>query len=284
MFLFIPTKKPTFYFITLVIFIFIVFSPLSHSVPSKTKQPNTLHFATVDYPPWAYRENKQIKGISYDIIKSICNDIGVTLNIELLPARRIQQMLYSGEIDIASSIFNNKTSNNENLFFDNESFFQYPVSIITLKKTHMSIRTIEDLYIYRVGHILVSKEIESKILPNHQNRFNFHSMEALTKSLISGRVDAIIAAPAEIFPFIKQFNIETQVKIWPTKHSMGSYPVWSIRGILSKKPAIRTKFIASLKKHKRDGVIRDILKKHSNLQYFSDFEIPEKKQLNSNHE
>jgi polar amino acid transport system substrate-binding protein len=78
-------------------------------------------FVTMDYPPYAYQEDGQVKGPAVDVIREVFRMMGKEVAFEVYPWARSLQMFQDGEVDAIFSLF--KTP-------ERESFTQYSRQVL----------------------------------------------------------------------------------------------------------------------------------------------------------
>lgn len=153
-----------------------------------------LKFMTEEYPPFNYRENGQLKGISVEIMSEIFRrtDAGFTTeNIELLPwARGYNLTLNKKNYALFSTT---RTEERESLFKWVGPFAANTIGLIARKDRGLKVESIEDLKALNigvvkddVGHLLLRAEgfSDDKLDIVLSNESNY-------KKLIAGRLDAI---------------------------------------------------------------------------------------------
>ncbi|WP_163831913.1 substrate-binding periplasmic protein [Spartinivicinus ruber] len=60
-------------------------------------------FTANDFPPYVMPSQKKNKGIMFDILKVVMNDLGYKVEIKTLPRKRIHQFLDKGRLDIIAT-------------------------------------------------------------------------------------------------------------------------------------------------------------------------------------
>ena len=149
-------------------------------------------FVAEEYPPYGFTENGQAKGIDVDIIRAVCERLGIEPVFEFMPWARAMFETKNGRADAIHALF--KTA-------AREEFLYYPTELQTIEKTVVVVKdvskkyasSIDDLKGWTIGVVANYsygkefddfKEIERKAS---------HSIELIIKQLASrGRVDAII--------------------------------------------------------------------------------------------
>ena len=85
-------------------------------------------FVTLDYPPYEYEENGQVKGMAVEIIREIFRQMGKEVTIEVYPWARSIEMFQDGEADGIFTFF--KTPEREAYTrFSREPLITQPISL-----------------------------------------------------------------------------------------------------------------------------------------------------------
>ena len=171
--------------------------------------------ATLEYPPFIYSENDQVKGPVVDRVKSIFNQLGVDVTIEIYPIARGLLMVKNGEVDAFFSL--KKTPEREkDLLFTKEPIIQQPFVFFVKKESNIQWNgAIEDITKYRIGivnnasyGIVFDEYVKNKIINNIDEAQAF---EQNIKKLIAGRVDIIINSYDVGQTIIKKLNAENEI-------------------------------------------------------------------------
>ena len=149
---------------------------------------------TEDYPPYNFRKDDELKGISTDIMVELLERSGsekTRTDIEELPWARGYNLAMSQDNHILFST--TRTESREELFKWVGPFVPTAISVIAKKERGLKIETKEDLYKLRIGVVkddigqLLLKEAgmpNERVEPVLLNEQNY-------KKLFAGRIDAI---------------------------------------------------------------------------------------------
>lgn len=162
----------------------------------------TISAAVYDIPPWGSREinSGQVIGIQKEIISILSEDIGIPIEIKLLPYKRAMASLLSGDSDFG--IFYRNEEQDEQLI----PLVRWgELDIIVLPTKTVKINDFSSLAGLQVGVRLGGKfnerfDASTKILK--RSCLNYSKCVELLKN---GRVDAIIGTAATLF-----YEIESQ--------------------------------------------------------------------------
>ncbi|MGD9949852.1 MAG: substrate-binding periplasmic protein [Desulfobulbus sp.] len=159
-------------------------------------QQREIVIATLEYPPFIYSEENQVKGPIVDKINDVFDKMGVRVNIQMLSIARGLLMVENGDVDAYFSL--KKTPEREKkLLFTKVPLIQQP--FVFFAKTGSSIEwngDVNSIKNYRIG--VVSKTSYGKIFDGYvknnviTNIDESRSFELNIKKLIAGRVDLVI--------------------------------------------------------------------------------------------
>ncbi|MDD2466538.1 MAG: transporter substrate-binding domain-containing protein [Desulfobulbus sp.] len=152
--------------------------------------------ATLEYPPFIYSEENQVKGPIVDKINDVFGKMGVRVNIQMLSIARGLLMVENGEVDAYFSL--KKTPEREKkLLFTKVPLIKQP--FVFFANIGSSIEwngDVNSIKKYRIG--VVSKTSYGKIFDGYvkdnviANIDESRSFELNIKKLIAGRVDLVI--------------------------------------------------------------------------------------------
>jgi polar amino acid transport system substrate-binding protein len=224
--------------------------------------------------PWSYRENNEITGIEVDMLQRIADEIGMNLDIMLVPERRCLALASAGVVDLTSILLPlDYESAGSTLLIDGQPLFQVKGYAVSLKGRESSIKSLVDLYRFRVGHIRFAPEVEDVIIPSGFTvRMRFNNNVSMLKSLMAGRIDVIYTTAIEAGFYAKELGVEERLQM----NSLGLIPAavfsaWSAKGIGSRKPEVRKQFNITVEKLKREGVFARILQRYGELDDFGNY-------------
>lgn len=170
--------------------------------------------ATLEYPPFIYSENGQVKGPVADKVRGIFAALGVEAIIQEYPIARGLLMARTGEVDAYFSLKRNPERETY-LLFTNEPLIRQP--FVFFARNDSGIRwtgDFEELRNYRIGvvsktsyGIAFDERVRSGFLSAIDETQTF---ELNVKKLIAGRVDLIINS-LEVGQYILRQNDATDL-------------------------------------------------------------------------
>ncbi|MBF0099987.1 MAG: transporter substrate-binding domain-containing protein [Desulfobacterales bacterium] len=226
---------------------------------------HTIHVVTEDYPPYNFKENDSIVGVSTEVVRAVLKEAGFEVNILLYPWPRAYNMALENENTIIYSI--SRTSERETLFKWIGVVAPADNYLFALKKrTDITIQTLDEAKKYMIGTVrddvadlyLIGKGFE--VIKHIERASNY---ELNMKKLIGGRIDLWFAAELVGNFFLKKNGYvpeETVRKVYMLDEISGE----GLYMAFSKKTSDHTVEICkkALEKIKQNGTYSLILKKH----------------------
>lgn len=113
-------------------------------------QAEKLRIVTDPWPPYAYEENGQAKGIDYEVTAEVFRRLGIEVQWQFLPWKRCLAMLEQGLADGVLDIFHTEQRDAQ-LFYPTEPLSQVEFVLFQLNARPHVIARLEDLKGLRVG-------------------------------------------------------------------------------------------------------------------------------------
>ena len=214
------------------------------------------------YPPQVIIENNMVKkGISIEIVKEVCKQIGVSLKFKKMPLKRILRELKNGTITATTPLFYTK---------ERSKYLYYPKPQITakkviaaLKESNLKVKNLDDLKGKTVG-VQANASLGDKFdkWPGIIKKPTY-AIEQIIQMLDKGRFDAAGFQDELMFRFIsRKLGIRHRFKIIYVISEAPVYTVFSKKALGAKGPDFVEKFSNSLEQLKKEGVIQKILNKY----------------------
>lgn len=246
-------KRPT----ILVIFIWILsFAPQIAAAP--------LELVTLQYPPYEYKENGEVKGIAVKIVKEGFQRIGRPIKIKLLPWARAIHMIEQGQAD---AIFTAYKTPERQLFADysKEILMPQTVSLFVLRDSTIEWNgDISSISQYRIGAVIkvsYGDIFDGAVNNNILTRVDrVSSGELNMKKLLMKRFDILISNKYGALDILTKMGKLNHVReLSPIVQSVPSYIAFSKkRNLIS----MRDKFDSVLKEMKNDGTYERIINEY----------------------
>jgi len=178
-----------------LIFIFIFIFLLSTNVMSKAI--DEINFITENYPPFNFKEEGKIQGISVDILLLMLKEVQSKQSrkdIKILPWARGYSYLQT--LKNTALFSTTRTVQRENLFKWVGPISQTTISLIARKDNHIKINSIHDIHKYTTGvvrddigeELLLNKGIEKS---HFERTGGIDAIKKLIKMLDKNRFDVI---------------------------------------------------------------------------------------------
>lgn len=232
---------------------------------------NPLDIVTVDYPPYEYVEDNEIKGIAVEIVIEVFRRMDQPISLREIPWARALKDLEAGEIDGAIEVFH--TEDRENyLDFSNEILLDEYISLFVLKNSTIEFsgdfNTLAEYtfgirkgfsYGYKFDEAVRKGIIKNLVV-------QVYDSERLFNLLSTGRVDILIGDKYAL-PYQYSLTKERQSikRLKPDVQANPTYIVFSKKRNLKH---VRDKFDNIIKQMKADGSYDEILKHWDSMLYF----------------
>lgn len=232
--------------------------PISYSV-----QGNTLQIGTFDFPPYEFKKDDVITGISVDIVKAVFNEMGINCEFIELPWSRALKYIKNGKID---GLFEVLWEAEREIFMDyaKEVLMPETASFFVLASSPIEYSgDMTPLYPYKVG---VRQDFSygptfDYAIKNRKFQIIEKRTEAikLLRMLNSAQIDLLIGDKYGTF-YIHQHSIIRQKRpirrLQPDVEDTPSYMVFTKYRNLKK---ISNQFSKVLRQHKADGRYQSII-------------------------
>ncbi len=223
-----------------------------------------------DFPPFSFiDQNQQASGIDIEILQELSKRMGIKINIELVPWKRLLQTTKNGTILGSFSLF--KTPERESF-----SLFTHPLhystfKLFTAKNNIIKFENIHDLYGKRIGieaGFVISNEFDEASRQGYINLVEIFNFDDAFRRLVKGGIDAFVGNDLVIkYKLKNEYNenksISTIVSLpKPLKKSRGAFLVLSKKFPLEDKLKWQAKITETLKSMEKEGVSLNIIKKY----------------------
>ena len=128
-----------------------IFALLLYTIFSNTVHADPLKLVALQYPPYVYAEDGEIKGIATQMVRTIFDELEVEVEIEILPWARALRALKYKTADGVFTIFRTK----ERLAFldyPNQPLINQRISLYVHRDSNIEFNgNLESLYQHRIG-------------------------------------------------------------------------------------------------------------------------------------
>lgn len=162
------------------------------NIEAKIKQALWL---TEQYPPYHYKQERQLQGLGIDILKEIFErnqiTIDLTQHVFIYPWARAVRELSTNANAIVLSM--SHTPQRANLYKLTEPLFYESISLITLANNKISLDNPEDITNYTVGSVRddIGEKLVKAMTPKAVTMTHVQTSEELLQLLVMKRVDVI---------------------------------------------------------------------------------------------
>ena len=216
-------------------------------------------FVTSEWPPYIMSEKGQAAGLDAEIIRELCNRLGVEAEIQILPFKRAMSYVEKGEADAIFSVRQND-DRKKFLYYPSESVMIEKTVILVPKGSGMKINSLDDLKGKAVG-VVRGYAYD----PKFDNEKGIEKAECnddaeLVKIFAKGRVSLAAGADEGSMRYVcKQAGFEAETVY--VLNETPSYIAFSkAKGERGK--ALNEKFDQALRQLKDEGFIKKIESKY----------------------
>ena len=237
----------------LIAFILSVFSSISYA--------KTLRLVTLEYPPYEYTENGQLKGIAVEVIKRTFKEMNQPITIEVLPWARAMRYIKDGSRDAVFTAFKNPErvrfadfskqvlmQQAVSLFVRRDSDIEYDGDL--RKLNHLSLGVVRKISYGLKLDTAIKKQFFRRVEEANEGTQNFGL-------LLNKRVDMVASTKYGGYHILKKLKRATDVKELPVSiQDLPSFIAFSKVRNLTK---TRDEFDSALAKLKASGEYQKII-------------------------
>jgi len=225
-----------------------------------------------DFPPFSYiDQDEQVRGIDVDLMHEMASRLGIKVNIELVPWKRLLSMTKNGDVVGSFSLF--KTPEREAF-----AHFTYPVhystyKLFTVKNNPVSFENIDSLYGKRIGlsaGFVISDDFDAARARGDINVVEIYHYDDAFRRLVKGGIDAFVGNELVVKYKLKHEYSENKVfstivpLAKPLKQSRGGFFVLSKKFPLKDKFKWQERFTDTLMMMEQDGIAEKVIQIYKN--------------------
>ena len=220
-----------------------------------------LDVVTLQYPPYEYLENGEVKGIVVEIVKEVFKKMESPINITLYPWDRSLDMVNKGETDAIFTIFKNPQRDTF-LDYSHEVLITQTVSLFVAKDSAIvfdgDLSTLCNCTFGIVRKVsygsIFDGAVKNGVIRNIETS---ETGEENMKKLLHGRCDILVSNRYGALDIVKGMNKRNHVReLIPVLQSVPSYIAFSKKRRLT---SLRDEFDSILRNMKDDGTYDRIL-------------------------
>ena len=241
-----------------------IMAGMAYADPQKPR----LKFVTDDnFVPYAFVENGVIKGIDCDIVMEMGRRMGVAIQIELVPWKRLLMMTKNGACDGSFSLFKTREREGYGIFAFPVPLHQSTYSVFTRFGGEFPFRGIWDLYGKRLAKnrgFSISDDFDDAV---KREKFQVEEVESVVSSikmLMAGRIDGFVGNLHTTIYHLRKMGLYDRIVrlLRPAAEDRNCYLVLSRKGPAPDKNLLLEKINNTLIRMKMDGTIRRITDKY----------------------
>jgi len=220
-----------------------------------------LNIVTLQYPPYAYKENGQVKGIAVKIVAEAFKRLDLPITITVLPWARALHQIKNGDADAIFTLFK-KPEREVFADYSNEILISQIVSLYVNKHSKIEFTgDLRQLNSYSFGLVrkvsygqIFDDALEDKIITNVVRS---NDAQQSFKMLFSNRVNIVAINKYGALNILKRSNKLNNIKeLKPALQNIPSYIAFSKKRNLGE---IRDRFDDVLRQMKSDGSYEQLI-------------------------
>lgn len=221
-------------------------------------------FVSLDYPPYEYVENGEIKGIAVEILEETFRLMDKELKIEIYPWARSIEMFKDGEADGIFTFF--KTPEREKFtFYSREVVLHQKMSLwVRRDSTILFDGNLANLRDYRVGIVRKTSygsKVDAAIKARQLNIYESYTIDDCLNLLLNHRIDVWVSNDFGAVFELRQHGVSERVKmLGPPIEVIPTYIGFSKRKNLVK---LRNEFDRAFRALRESGKYEEILRRYS---------------------
>lgn len=228
----------------------------------------TLEVVTLQYPPYAYKEKSDVKGVATEVVRAVFRKMGQPIEIKLYPWARAIKMIELGEADAIFTAYKNPTREKFS-DYSREILIQQAISLFVLKSSPAEFDgDLGKLLKYRFGGVrkvsygtVFDQAVENGVISSPELTI---TGEVNMSKLLKGRFDILVSNRYGALYILKKMNKLDKVReLSPIVQSVPSYITFSKKRDLT---LVRDKFDVVLADMKRNGTYGKIISNFFNKQ------------------
>ncbi len=185
-----------------------------------TTYAEPLKLVAFQYPPLVYQQNGEIIGVATELVRAVFNELGVQIEIEMLPWARSLQYLQSGQADGVFTIFKNPQRQTF-LLYPDEPLIEQTISLYTARDKPINFsEKLSDLAPYRIGltrAVSYGERFDAAMRDTLTNLTVVNDEQAKFMLLAKGRVDVVVSSIGIADFYIEKLQLDNQISRIPTE-------------------------------------------------------------------
>lgn len=185
-----------------------------------TTYAEPLKLVAFQYPPLVYQKNEKVIGVATELVRAVFNELGVQIEIELLPWARALQYLQNGQADGVFTIFKNPQRQTF-LLYPDEPLIEQTISLYTDRDKPINFsEKLSDLAPYRIGltrAVSYGERFDTAMEDTLTNLTVVHDEETKFMLLAKGRVDVVVSSIGIADFYIEKLQLANRILRIPTE-------------------------------------------------------------------
>lgn len=172
--------------------------------------PKVLTYGYAHFPPFMCSDSEQHSGIDLQLIKELGKRLGIRVEMQEYPFKRLLQNMKSGQIDIMTSLAK-RPDREQYMSYLTPSYYALGPTFYVQQGKENTIRHYDDLYNLTVGMSAGSAFFEPFDSDPKIKKYPISSELQLLKMLKGGRVETVIGSNAQMDFLLRQQGLEHSI-------------------------------------------------------------------------
>lgn len=220
------------------------------------------------FPPFSFESDGRIQGIDCDIIREMARRMGVSVTIELVPWRRLIELIRTGGCDGGFSLFSTPERRRFARFADGTPIHESTFYLYVRPEGAFRFESLDDLAGKAIGvnrGFFISCDFDRAVA---EGRFSLDAVEGVTvnlRKLAAGRIDGFVANADEV-SYCRRACGDDLIPVValprPVVERRGAYLVLSRKGPLADPEEMIRRIEAALAAMVADGTRDRIIRRY----------------------
>ena len=227
-----------------------------------TEASQAVRIVTLDYPPYQYQEDGEVKGIAADIVKEVFKRLGREIEMTFYPFPRAINAIETGKADVIFTFYH-KPEREAFALYSKEALVEQTISLFT--HADSAIRFDGELSSLSENTFGMVRFSYGKTFDNAVKTGIIKHIEYVSEMRVN--MDAFMLKRFDILPsdrwvalyYYAQASTDTPVRIRELSPAIQSFPAYIGFSKANKLEALRDEVDATLRKMRIDGSYQQIL-------------------------
>ncbi len=243
-------------------------SDLSFSSSRQPRREIKVGIASLDYPPFYFEQDGQLRGAAFEIATEVARSQGYTLRIHRYPWTRIQNLLKSGDVEMMILYFKTPRRGEDVIYAEIPHLFESSKLFVRADSKITFSGDLHDLKPYLFGNVRGYSHGKAYDEAEYLQKQVVNNEEQLIRILVYGRIDVAVCNPQAITMYANRLGLGKKIRfLEPPVANEPNYFAFS--KACQDAPVIAREFSEGLRAFMQTPAYREIL-----VKYHFDPELP----------